>query len=162
MGTEIEKKYLVKHAEWQSYKENFAVTGEKYCQGYIPTGNGTTVRIRTIGNGGYITIKSKTEGYTRSEFEYPIPLQDAEEMLHSLCVQPWIAKIRYKVKRDDLIWEVDEFLDDNAGLIVAEVELATEIDNIDLPHWIDREVRDKKYFNSSLVKHPYSQWQDKV
>ena len=161
MGTEIERKYLVRKAEWRSYKENLAIAGAQYCQGYIPTSNGTTVRLRIIGNTGYITIKGKTEGYTRSEFEYPIPLQDAEQMLSDLCVKPLIEKIRYKVKHDDLTWEVDEFLGDNAGLIIAEVELESEDRQIDLPQWIEREAIGKKYFNSSLVKYPYSQWEEK-
>ena len=161
MGKEIERKYLIKKDEWQSYKQYSSVTGTKYCQGYIPTGNTTTVRLRTIDKQGYITIKGETTGYTRSEFEYPIPLEDAEEMLSTLCLKPLIEKIRYKVNQNDFTWEIDEFLGDNAGLIIAEVELESEDQQIDLPHWIDKEVNDKKYFNSSLTKYPYSQWKDK-
>ena len=165
MGTEIERKYLVKNAEWQLYKEylqNHSTNScEKYCQGYIPTDNGTTVRLRTVGKQGYLTIKSKVVGHTRAEYEYSIPFQDAHEMLNHLCLKPLIEKFRYKVELDDLTWEVDEFLGENEGLIVAEVELENENQAINLPHWIDREVNDKKYFNSYLVKHPYSQWQDK-
>ena len=164
MGTEIERKYLVKKAEWRSHLQELQKTspdiGEKYCQGYIPTSNGTTVRLRIVGSQGYLTIKSKTQGYTRSEFEYPIPLTDAEQMLTTLCSKPLIEKIRYKLKQSDLTWEVDDFLGENEGLMIAEVELKSEKQQIDLPHWIDREVNDKKYFNSSLIKYPYSQWKD--
>ena len=164
MGTEIERKYLVKPAAWRSQKEQLQQhnpdVGQKYCQGYIPTSNETTVRVRIIGKQGYLTIKSKTQGYTRTEFEYPIPVADAQQMLNTLCQQPLIDKIRYKIKHQDLIWEVDEFGGKNQGLIVAEVELESEDRQIDIPHWIDREVNDPKYFNSNLIKYPYSQWKD--
>ena len=127
MGTEIERKYLVKPAAWQHQKELLqSQTPDikaRYCQGYIPTANGTTVRLRIIGDRGYMTIKSKTIGHTRAEFEYPIPVQDAQEMLDSLCLKPLIDKYRYKVKVDNLTWEIDEFLGENEGLIIAEVEL---------------------------------------
>ena len=165
MGTEIERKYLVKQAEWRSqkaYLQNQSTDfGKKYCQGYIPTDNQTTVRLRTIGKQGYLTIKSKAVGHTRNEFEYPIPFLDAQEMLDNLCLQPLIEKFRYKINIDNLTWEVDEFLGENEGLIIAEVELESENQTINIPHWIEREVNDKKYFNSYLVKNPYSQWKDK-
>ena len=145
MGTEIERKYLVKPAEWRSHKakllQQFPEIGKKYCQGYIPTSNETTVRLRIVGSQGYLTIKSKTKGYTRSEFEYPIPIKDAQEMLETLCLEPLIEKIRYKVKYGDLIWEVDEFFKENEGLIIAEIELQNESQSIDIPNWIDREVK---------------------
>ena len=163
MGIEIERKYLVNQAEWRSYKDilNRAIIGEKYSQGYIPTNKGTTVRVRIVGDRGYITIKGQTVGHTRAEFEYLIPVEDAREMLTTLCDKPLIEKVRYKVEVDDLVWEVDEFLGDNEGLIIAEVELESEDRQIDLPPWIEREVNDKKYYNAYLVKHPYSQWQKK-
>jgi adenylate cyclase len=162
MGTEIERKYLVKKSVWRSHKKLLESQspdiGARYCQGYIPTSNGTTVRLRIIGEQGYLTIKSKAVGHTRAEFEYPIPVDDAQEMLDNLCVKPLIEKIRYKIKVDNLIWEVDEFLGENEGLIIAEVELEKETQKIELPNWIEREVNEQKYFNSYLVKHPYSQW----
>jgi adenylate cyclase len=165
MGKEIERKYLVNKVEWQEYKEYFPNTpqnlGIKYCQGYLPTNDATTVRLRIIDDRGYLTIKSKTVGITRSEFEYSIPVEDAQEMLDTLCSKPLIEKVRYKITHGDLVWEVDEFLGDNAGLIIAEVELENEQQEVDLPAWIEREVNDPKYFNSSLVKYPYSQWEDK-
>ncbi|MEL6928461.1 MAG: CYTH domain-containing protein [Cyanobacteria bacterium J06600_6] len=162
MGTEIERKYLVNKSAWRSHKQLLAAQspnlGKRYCQGYIPTNNGTTVRFRIIGEQGYITIKSKAVGHTRAEYEYLIPVQDAREMLDSLCLQPLIDKFRYKIQIENLVWEVDEFLGENEGLIIAEVELENEQQQVNLPPWIDREVNDKKYFNSYLVKHPYSQW----
>ena len=162
MGTEIERKYLVKQSEWRSHKQQlqsqFPNIGKQYCQGYISTDNNVTVRIRTVGDIGYITLKSKTVGYTRSEFEYPIAVEEARQMLANLCIQPLIEKVRYKINYDSLIWEVDEFEGENKGLIIAEVELENEAQPIDLPHWIEREVNDKKYFNSYLVRHPYRQW----
>lgn len=165
MNSEIERKYLVKKAEWRSHKEHLQsqsqAIGERYCQGYIPTSNRTTVRLRIVGTQGYITIKSPTVGYTRAEFEYPIPAEDAQEILDSLCLKPLIEKFRYKIIINNLTWEVDEFLGENTGLIIAEVELENEAQEIALPPWIDREVQDKKYFNSYLVKHPYSQWKNK-
>lgn len=165
MGIEIERKYLVKQAEWRLHKEYLQSQstdfGKKYCQGYIPTDNQTTVRLRTVGKQGYLTIKSKVIGHTRNEFEYPIPFQDAQEMLDNLCLKPLIEKFRYQINIDDLTWEVDEFLGENQGLIIAEVELESENQTINIPYWIGQEVNDKKYFNSYLVKHPYSQWEDK-
>lgn len=166
MGIEIERKYLVKEAEWRSYKQHlqsqFPDLGERYCQGYIPTTNGTTVRLRVIGNRGYLTLKGKSVGHTRAEFEYPIPVTDALEMLARFCIKPSIEKFRYKVEIDGLTWEVDEFIGENEGLIIAEVELEQEHQQIELPYWIERQVDDRKYFNSCLVKHPYSQWQDRT
>ncbi len=165
MGKEIERKYLVNKVAWQGCKAELSNTpqalGIKYCQGYLPTNDQTTVRLRIIGDRGYLTIKSKTVGNTRSEFEYFIPVEDAQEMLDTLCLKPLIEKIRYKINYGDLVWEVDEFLGDNAGLIIAEIELENEQQQVDLPNWIEREVNDQKYFNSSLAKYPYSQWQDK-
>lgn len=161
MGQEIERKYLVKQTEWQAHKENISAIGSKYSQGYISTVDATTVRLRTIGDQGYLTIKGKTVGYTRSEFEYLVPLPDADSMLQTLCAKPLIEKVRYKIDYGHLTWEVDEFLGENLGLIIAEVELATEDQLIDLPTWIDKEVKDTKYYNSSLVQYPYSQWSEK-
>ena len=165
MGREIERKYLVKSTEWRSHKEYLQsksqAMGTKYSQGYIPTKDETTVRLRIVGDQGYLTIKSKTVGNTRAEFEYTIPVQDAEEMLNSLCLKPLIEKIRYKINFSSLVWGVDEFLGENQGLIIAEVELENEDQQVNIPDWIEREVNDPKYYNSSLVKYPYSQWHDK-
>lgn len=153
MPKEIEYKYLVKGNQWKNLAK-----GVVYRQGYIPTLGKQTVRVRIIGDQGYLTIKGENVGAVRSEFEYPIPLEDAEEMLDMLCDRPLIEKIRYKIPHGDLLWEVDEFLGENAGLIIAEVELLDEHQEITLPDWIDRRVNDPKYFNSNLVKYPYTKW----
>jgi adenylate cyclase len=153
MPKEIERKYLVRGNQWQNLAE-----GLIYRQGYIATVGKQTVRVRIIGEQGYLTIKGENIGAVRSEFEYPIPIEDAEEMLDSLCDRPLIEKVRYKIAYEGLVWEVDEFLGENAGLIIAEVELTNEHQEITLPDWIDRQVSDPKYFNVNLVKHPYSKW----
>jgi CYTH domain-containing protein len=156
MATEIERKFLVKNDTWRNLGP-----GKMYCQGYISTVNRTTVRVRIVGEQGYLTIKGKTVGKSRSEFEYPIPIEDARIMLDTLCDRPLIEKIRYKIQQGDLVWEVDEFLGDNQGLILAEVELKDENQGIELPDWIREEVsHDARYYNVNLVNHPYREWQD--
>ena len=153
MAKEIERKYLVKGNQWKTLAQ-----GMVYRQGYIPTLGKQTVRVRIVGNQGYLTIKGENVGPTRSEFEYPIPVEDAAEMLHTLCDRPLIEKTRYKIPQGDLVWEVDEFAGENAGLVIAEVELQEENQQIELPEWIERQVTDPKYYNSNLAKHPYSKW----
>jgi len=153
MGIEIERKYLVKGDEWRSL-----ATGVEYSQGYLSAGQGITVRVRIVGNQGFLTIKGPSLGKSRAEFEYAIPVEDAREMLGNLCDRPLIEKTRYKIKHGDLIWEIDEFSGENQGLIIAEVELTDENQIIDLPEWIEREVSDPKYYNANLVKNPYSKW----
>lgn len=153
MGLEIERKFLVNHSLWQPPNN-----GILYRQGYIYTRNGNTVRVRIAGDKGYLTLKGKTQGMARSEFEYEIPLDDAKEMLDILCDRPLIEKIRYKIKVDNLIWEIDEFLGDNQGLLLAEVELSSEHQEVNLPLWITEEVtQDSRYYNSNLAKNPYSE-----
>lgn len=155
MGVEIERKYLVNQEKWQPHHQ-----GLLYRQGYIYTHNRSTVRVRIAGNQGFLTLKSKSEGITRSEFEYLIPVNEAEEMLELLCDRPLIEKIRYKVKINNLTWEVDQFLGENEGLILAEIELSDENQEIQLPEWVGIEVTDDyRYFNSYLAKNPYRQWQ---
>ena len=154
MATEIERKFLVKGDLWRSLG-----TGESYKQGYIPTQDQTAVRIRIVGDRAYLTIKGKNQGMVRAEFEYPIPLSDAEMMLATLCRPPFIEKIRYRIPQGDLIWEVDEFSGENQGLILAEVELQSEHQAIAIPTWIGQEVTaDPRYYNSNLVNHPYQCW----
>ena len=156
MAKEIERKYLVQGDRWKKLAQ-----GVLYRQGYIATVGKATVRVRVIGDRGYLTIKGENKGIVRAEFEYPIPVEDAEEMLNTLCDRPLIEKFRYIIPYGNLVWEVDEFLGDNAGLIIAEVELESEDLVIALPDWIDREVSDPKYFNVNLVKHPYKLWSDR-
>ena len=154
MATEIERKFLVNGNRWRTLG-----TGIVYCQGYISTTNGATVRVRIVGERGYLTIKGLTVGTSRPEFEYPIPIEDAQEMLNTLCDRPLIEKIRFTIEQADLIWEVDEFLGENQGLIIAEVELTDENQVIELPDWIGVEVsNDTRYFNANLAKHPFNKW----
>ncbi|MEH1944773.1 MAG: CYTH domain-containing protein [Nostoc sp.] len=154
MAKEIERKYLVRGDSWRELAE-----GSVYRQGYIATQDKATVRIRIVGEKGYLTIKGPNIKYSRLEFEYPIPIEDAQEMLETLCERPFIEKIRYKIESGGLIWEIDEFDGVNKGLILAEVELSDENQQIELPTWIGEEVSDDfRYFNSNLVKHPFSQW----
>ncbi|MEH2164860.1 MAG: CYTH domain-containing protein [Nostoc sp.] len=154
MAKEIERKYLVIGDSWRALAE-----GTVYRQGYIATQDKATVRIRVVGEKSYLTIKGPNIKYSRLEFEYPIPVEDAQEILETLCERPFIEKIRYKIESGDLIWEIDEFDGVNKGLILAEVELNDENQHIQLPSWIGQEVSDdSRYFNNNLVKHPFSQW----
>ena len=154
MGLEIERKFLVDSSIWQAPND-----GKVYRQGYIRTHSNNTVRIRTAGDQGFLTLKSKTKGATRSEFEYSIPLAEAEEMLQLLCDRPLIEKIRYEIMFAGFKWEVDRFLGDNEGLLLAEIELPSEDQQFTLPPWATIEVTgDKRYYNSNLTQYPYSQW----
>ena len=154
MAEEIERKYLLKEDSWRKNAH-----GNVYCQGYITTNAQATVRVRIVAKQGYLTIKGPSVGCSRLEFEYPIPVEDAQEMLNTLCQKPFIEKIRYKVEWDGLIWEIDEFDGLNKGLILAEVELSDVNQQISLPPWIGEEVsHDPRYFNSYLVTNPFSKW----
>ena len=158
MGIEIERKYLVKSNEWKS-------SGVKklYQQGYLLIDKTKTIRVRTIEDTAYLTIKGASSGISRSEFEYEIPVEDAKFMLANLCEKPIIEKYRTKIELNELIWEVDEFVGDNTGLIIAEVELKNEYQKIVLPDWIGEEVSgNRQYNNSYLVKNPYKNWKDKL
>ena len=146
MATEIERKFLVDAEKISVVKFTSA---EEISQGYLSTN--PTVRVRLKDNRGYLTIKSSTVGITRREFEYEIPAQDAIELLE-LCGERVLKKIRHKVSYGGKIWEVDFFQGRHAGLILAEVELNSADETVDLPAWIDREVSDdERYFNSNLV-----------
>jgi len=153
MGTEIERKFLLRTFD---YPKN---NGVAYRQGYLPTEKGTTVRIRTCGGVGFITIKGATVGLSRKEYEYPIPLADANEMLSSLCVGHIVEKVRYRVRQDGAIWEVDEFQGENKGLVVAEVELSSADQRVILPDWVGEDVSsDPRYTNLALSQTPYRYW----
>ena len=154
MGTEIERKFLLIGDSWRSL-----ATGTKYRQGYLNSTKERVVRVRTIDDDGFLTIKGITTGATRVEYEYKIPKKDATEMLDELCEKPIIEKNRYKIDFDGFIWEVDEFFGENQGLIVAEVELESEDQAFEKPEWIGDEVTgDPKYFNSNLIVNPYTKW----
>ncbi|MCP4152942.1 MAG: CYTH domain-containing protein [bacterium] len=154
MGKEIEKKFLVKGEEWRKLAE-----GTVYRQGYLSTVKERTVRVRTIGSTGYLTVKGITIGASRLEYEYEISVSDSNEMLDELCEKPIIEKKRYKVDFAGMTWEIDEFFGENDGLIVAEIELQAENQDFKIPDWIGQEVTaDPRYFNSNLTKHPFSKW----
>lgn len=158
MPEEIERKFLVKDDSWKALGEALALR-----QGYLSISPERTVRVRQAADRGWITVKGPTRDYTRSEFEYEIPGSDAQEMLDSLCLRPILEKRRTKISHAGLTWEVDEFLGDNAGLIVAEVELSSATQDFDRPVWIGTEVTgDPRFYNSNLLKNPYSHWKETV
>lgn len=152
MAIEIERKFLVTGTKWQS------LAGVKFSQGYLSQDKDRTVRVRVAGRKGYLTIKGATQGATRSEFEYEIPLADAEALMN-MCVGPVIEKIRRAVVYQGFTWEIDEFFGDNAGLVVAEIELESEDQTFDKPDWVGEEVtHDARYYNSNLSRQPYNSW----
>jgi adenylate cyclase len=154
MAREIERKFLVVGDAWRTLGKTTPLR-----QGYLASFPGPTVRVRVAGEEAWLTIKSANQGVVRSEFEYPLPLTDAVEMLETLCLRPLLEKNRTRIEIGELTWEVDEFFGDNLGLIVAEVELHGEDQAITLPEWIGAEVSgDPRYFNNSLLTHPFSQW----
>jgi len=159
MSVEIERKFLLKNDDWRLDAHGQRIAGVPFRQGYLPTRDETTVRVRLEGAVAKLTIKGKTEGMSRLEYEYSIPLQDAEQMLDRLCEKPLIEKVRYCRSEQGYIWEIDEFAGDNQGLVVAEVELDSEDEQPPLPGWIGEEVTgDHRYFNAALVKHPFRNW----
>ena len=155
MAKEIERKFLVVGDAWRALAK-----GTHYRQGYLNSMKERTVRIRTIDDKAFMTIKGPTVGVTRMEFEYEIPHAECVEMLTHLAEQPIIEKARYKIAADGLVWEVDEFFGVNEGLIVTEVELQSEDQEFVKPEWVGEEVSgDPRYFNSNLVNHPYTTWE---
>lgn len=156
MATEIERKYLVHPKAWQQAKANAEYS--HLSQGYLSLEAERTVRIRIKKELALLTIKGKSKGISRLEFEYQIPLNDGLALL-KICQGSIIEKKRYIIHYDQLTWEVDEFEGDNAGLIVAEVELESENQTFTLPPWIKEEVSDdQRYYNSNLVQHPFKNW----
>ncbi|WP_314437976.1 CYTH domain-containing protein [Massilia timonae] len=156
MGVEIERKFLLASEAWRQLG-----TPVLLRQGYLTADPMRTVRVRIEGEQGVLTIKSKSEGASRGEWEYPIPLEDATELLDRLCERPLVEKYRRRIEHGGFTWEVDEFLGENAGLVVAEIELPAENAVFDKPDWIGQEVTsDKRYYNSNLIRSPYSTWTD--
>jgi CYTH domain-containing protein len=157
MGREIERKFLVDTGRWQPPERGVAIR-----QGFIPTLGHTVVRIRRAGGEAFLTVKGEGSGFVRSEFEYPIPAADADQMLEELCSRPFIDKTRYIVNFSGKTWEVDVFHRENQGLVIAEIELDEEGEQVKLPPWVTREVTDDpRYLNANLAKHPYGEWTDK-
>ena len=154
MAKEIERKFLVHPRKWSDLGPGLAIR-----QGYLCATKQSSVRVRTYGDRAFVTIKGTTSGLTRDEYEYEIPLADANEMLDHLCEHPPIEKTRYRIVYKGHTWEVDEFGGANKGLTVAEVELKDPKEHVELPDWIDREVSgDPRYFNSNLSSKPFSTW----
>ena len=154
MGVEIEKKFLLKGSEWKKLAE-----GTSYRQGYLSSVKERTVRVRTINDKGFLTIKGVSVGATRLEYEYEIPFSEANELLDELCEKPLIEKKRYKVDVSGNTWEIDDFFGENEGLVVAEIELESEEQQFEKPDWVGEEVTgDPRYFNSNLIKEPFTKW----
>lgn len=153
MGVEIERKFLLAGDGWRVLGQPLLLR-----QGYLCSDPARVVRVRVAGDQAFLTIKGRSVGATRGEWEYPIPLADANELL-ALCEQPIVEKFRREIAFAGNVWEVDEFLGANQGLLLAEIELASEDQPFDKPDWIGADVtHDARYFNSSLVRHPYSRW----
>lgn len=153
MATEIERKFIARPIDFSALGR-----GRLLRQGYLSRHRNATVRVRIDDDRATLTIKGNTTGIARSEFEYEIPVAEAAELLN-LCDGPLIEKTRYEISFAGHVFEVDVFAGDNAGLIVAEVELQRVDEPVELPDWIEREVSDDaRYFNSNLAVHPYRQW----
>jgi CYTH domain-containing protein len=156
MAREIERKFLVAEDGWRK-----GARGVRYRQGYLSAGEGArcTVRVRIAAERAFLTIKGPAAGAARDEYEYQIPVADAEEMLSRLAAGGTVEKTRHRVPHAGRVWEVDEFAGDNAPLVLAEVELERVDDPVELPPWVGREVtEDGRYTNAALALHPYSRW----
>lgn len=156
MGKEIERKFLVIGEAWRGIAQ-----GTLYRQGYLNSAKERTVRVRTVGDRAFLTIKGLTVGASRVEYEYEIPFEDGNFLLDNLAEKPIIEKKRYRIPQGKFVWEIDEFFGENQGLIVAEIELESEDEAFDRPEWAGQEVTgDPRYFNSNLIRHPYTRWQN--
>lgn len=154
MAKEIERKFLVVSRDYKQQAE-----GIYYRQGYLCSSRERVVRVRVAGEKAFLTIKGANQGITRSEYEYEIPVEEAKEILDNLCLKPDIEKIRYRIAYEGFVWEVDEFMGLNAGLVVAEIELPDEETSFNKPSWVGEEVsHDPRYYNANLINKPYSEW----
>lgn len=154
MSLEIERKFLVVSDEYRKLAEPV-----HYRQGYLAVLPDKVIRVRISGDTSFITVKGRYSDTTRSEFEYEIPMHDAKAMLSDLCSRPHIEKKRFRIPFEGLIWEVDEFLGENAGLVMAEIELTREDQPFIKPEWIGEEVTyDARYRNSNLARNPFNTW----
>jgi adenylate cyclase len=158
MGIEIERKFLLRDDSWR----DMINSSERMKQGYLSQGEHRSIRVRVSGdNRAWLNIKSSRDGINRLEFEYPLPVEDAEEMLAKVAFRPFIDKTRHYIKLGKHTWEVDEFYGENQGLIVAEIELDDADENFQKPDWLGEEVSsDPRYYNSNLIKNPFNQWSD--
>ncbi len=161
MAIEIERKFLVRDDGWRTGAD----AGTRYRQGYLTgmpgeSGLRSSVRVRIAGDRAELNIKSAELGIRRLEYQYEIPVADAEEMLDRLCIGHTVEKVRHHVRIGRHMWEIDVFGGDNAGLVVAEIELAREDEPFERPDWLGEEVSDDpRYYNVYLAAHPYRTWQ---
>lgn len=154
MNVEIERKFLVRGDAWKALGKPVLLR-----QGYLSSAPERVVRVRIEGDSAMLTIKGRTTGATRGEWEYSIPLADAAAFLDDLCEKPIIEKYRYRIDYRGFTWEVDEFLGENAGLVVAEIELESEDQQFERPDWVGDEVtHDPRYYNANLIRQPYRLW----
>jgi adenylate cyclase len=155
MGVEIERKFLVASDAWRAA----ATSRQPLRQGYLANTPLASIRVRRAGDAAWLGLKSMTRDLVRQEYEYPIPPADADEILDRLCAGPRIDKVRHLVPCGRHVWEVDEFLGDNAGLVVAELELDDEHETFARPDWLGPEVtHEERYYNFRLASHPYARW----
>jgi len=156
VAKEIERKFLVDSSKLPTLPK-----GHIMKQGYVPT-QGITVRARISDDQAFLTLKGRATGLSRSEFEYPIPVEDAEEILNELCAHPLIEKTRYLIPYGGHTWELDIFEGENEGLIIAEIELGSENEAFELPVWAIEDVSyDTKYRNANLRAYPFYEWDKK-
>lgn len=155
MSIEIEHKFLLLNDTWRNEVSHACY----YQQGYMSSLPTSSIRVRTANEHAWLNIKSATIGNQRHEYEYPIPLDDAQELLLNLCQKPLVIKTRHFILRQQHTWEIDEFHGDNDGLIIAEIELSSAEEAFDKPSWLGAEVtQDLRYYNNNLSKHPYKEW----
>lgn len=158
MAKEIERKFLINKNELGSLDNGISIR-----QGYVSTADHTVVRVRVAGSQAYLTLKGKSVGVTRSEFEYEIPIDEAEQIITELCSGPLVEKTRYLIDHCGHTWEIDVFHGDNDGLVVAEIELRYEEERFEMPSWVTSDVSsDARYYNSSLLDNPFKTWKEKL
>lgn len=155
MAIEIEHKFLLASEKWRNHIDHSA----PMRQGYLTSNSNSSVRVRISGEKAWLNIKSATSGNQRHEYEYEIPVHDADEIIGVLCRKPLIEKTRHYVYHENHTWEIDEFSGENEGLIVAEIELSRQNEEFTIPDWIGKEVTDDlRYYNNQLSQHPYNTW----
>jgi len=155
MGTEIERKFLLQSEAWRDEVRDSV----RLVQGYLARGDSSAIRVRIKGDTAELNIKKSLDGINRLEYEYQIPLADARELLEKVALKPLIDKTRHHVVRGGHLWEIDEFYGDNAGLVVAEIELGDAEEDFERPAWLGEDVSlDQRYYNSNLSKLPFTKW----
>lgn len=153
MAIETERKFLL------NYLPAPLMDGSLICQGYMVNSKQMVIRVRLSGDRAFLTIKGETCNASRKEYEYPVPYQDAKQMLQAFCKKPFIEKTRYQIEHKGFKWIIDQFSGDNLGLVVAEIELESLDQEFEKPDWLGKDVtHDPRYYNSNLIKSPYSGW----